>query len=258
MLNRTAIMRNLRLRLLVILPALLYTMISPVVITAAQLNKFVFTQLRYDGQWDPYPETWGDIIEFLATATSISPQRERRVASIDDKELFSSPFLVILGSESFPKFNKNQRELFRRYLSNGGIVLVEDSSAMRGGAFDSSFRSELAAVFPELKLKKLPIDHPLMRSYYFLRKVSGRRLVNNFVEGIDISGRTALIYSQNDLFGAWARDRMGNYLWECAPSGQPQRFEAQKLTMNIIMYSVTGTYKSDAIHRPFLEQKMNR
>jgi hypothetical protein len=137
------------------------------------------------------------------------------------------------------------------------LLFVEDSLGVRGGAFDAGFRREIIKVLPEKRLKILPQTHPLFRSYYLLRKVGGRRLTNEYIEGIDISGRVAVIYSQNDMMGAWARDRFGNYVWPCVPGGENQRFEAQKLTLNLIMYSVTGTYKSDAIHQEYLKQKMN-
>jgi hypothetical protein len=138
------------------------------------------------------------------------------------------------------------------------MIFAEDSSGMKGSRFDASFRSEMAKVFPELKLKRLDVDHPLFRSYYLLRKTGGRRLCNSYLEGIEIGGRVAVIYSQNDLIGAWAKDRFGNYLWECVPGGQDQRFEAQKLTLNLLMYSATGTYKSDAVHKAYIEQKLGR
>ena len=220
-----------------------------------QEDNFVFTQLKYEGAWDPYPETWQDILQFLVVTTSIKCEPERRVLTLDDKLLFSSPFLVILGTENFPVFSRAQREALRRYMSSGGLIFVENSSGVRGGAFDISFRKEAAALIPEASLKKLPADHPLYRAYYFIRKVGGRRLTSDHIEGLDIGGRTALVYSQNDLIGAWAKDRLGNYLWECVPGKEQQRFEAQKLMLNIIMYSVTGTYKSDAIHKPYLEMK---
>ncbi|MHB9154135.1 MAG: DUF4159 domain-containing protein [Endomicrobiales bacterium] len=225
---------------------------------AQQRDLFVFAQLRYEGKWDPYPETWQDILEFVTVTTSIRPMPLRRVVALDDPLLFSSPFLVILGNGSFPALNEMQRTYFRNYLSNGGLVFAEDSSGSRGSEFDTSFRREMTRVFPETRLKKLPPEHPLYRAYYLLRKVGGRRLTNNYLEGLDVGGRTAVIYSQNDLVGAWARDRFGNYLWECFPGAQEQRFESQKLTLNLIMYSVTGTYKSDAIHQPYLEQKLGR
>ena len=32
--------------------------------------------------------------------------------------------------------------------------------------------------------------------------------------------------------------------------------EARKLTLNIVMYALTGSYKADAVHQPFILQKM--
>ena len=223
---------------------------------AGTRNNVVFTQLKYDGNWDPYPETWQDIIQFLVTTTSILPERDRRVVTLDDEALFSSPFLTILGTGPFPELKAGEIIILRRYLSNGGLLFVEDSLGVRGGAFDAGFRREIAKVLPEKRLKILPQAHPLFRSYYLLLKVGGRRLTNQFIEGIDISGRAAVIYSQNDMVGAWARDRFGNYVWPCVPGGENQRFEAQKLTLNLIMYSVTGTYKADAIHQEYFKQKL--
>jgi hypothetical protein len=225
---------------------------------AGEGNRFVFTQLKYDGKWDPYPETWQDILEFLATTTNIILAQNRRVITIYDSALFSSPFLVILGNGGFPRFDSRQTELFRRYVSNGGMVFVEDSTGLKGSQFDSQFRSELSRIFPEKRLVKLEMGHPLFRAYYLLRKIGGRRITNNYLEGMDFAGRIGIVYSQNDLIGAWAKDRFGNYLWDCVPGGENQRFEAQKLTLNLIMYIVTGTYKSDAIHQPYIQMKLRR
>ena len=223
---------------------------------AQQRDRFVFAQIQYNGKWDPYPETWQDILEFIVTATSIRCEPERRVLSLADEALFSSPFVMILGSDDFPVLSEAEAKNLRKFLSNGGLLFVEDSSGLRGSRFDRSFRREIIKVFPERNLRVLPMNQPVFRSYYLLRKVAGRRITNNYFEGIEIGNRVAVIYSQNDLIGAWAKDRFGNYLWECNPGGKDQRFETQKLTLNLIMYSVTGTYKSDAIHQPFIEQKL--
>jgi len=240
----------------VISSALVLISVSVFPAFGGQQDRFVFTQLKYDGDWDPYPEAWQDIRAFLVTTTSIDAEPARRVVEMTDKQLFSSPFLVILGTGVFPRFSEKDRQTLRRYLSNGGLLFVEDSSGRRNSEFDASFRAEAARLFPEIPLRRLPPEHPLYRSYYLVRKVGGRRLCNDFMEGIDLGGRTVLIYSRNDLVGAWGKDRFGNYLWECSPGGQEQRFEAEKLTMNLIMYSVTGTYKSDAIHKQYIEQKL--
>ncbi|MBA3052937.1 MAG: DUF4159 domain-containing protein, partial [Candidatus Omnitrophica bacterium] len=69
-------------------------------------------------------------------------------------------------------------------------------------------------------------------------------------------GRWVIVYSRNDIFGAWARDESGRFIYSCYPGGEAQRLEAVKITVNIVMYSLTGTYKKDIIHRDFIERKL--
>ena len=51
---------------------------------------------------------------------------------------------------------------------------------------------------------------------------------------------------------------LGRPLLPCLPGGEPQRHNARKLTLDILMYSLTGSYKSDAVHQPYLLQKMRQ
>ena len=88
--------------------------------------------------------------------------------------------------------------------------------------------------------------------------MSGRILNKQYLEGITSGGRVAVIKSHNDLMGIWPRDRVGNWKNELIPSRTNQRKEAIKLTLNILMYSVCGTYKSDPVHQPFIKRKLGR
>lgn len=226
---------------------------------AEQRDRFVFTQLKYADNWDPYPGVHSEILRFLHLTTSIKTLPERRVVGLDDELLFSSPFLLILGSEEFPVLKEKEVETLRRYLKGGGIILIDESSGQKENSFDKAIRREFGRILPDGEWIKLPKDeHPVFRSFYLLRTVSGRRIVNNYLEGINLSGRTAVIYSQNDLFAAWVKDRLGNYLYSCLPGGETQRLETIKLTANIFIYALTGTYKTDYIHQPFIKEKMKR
>jgi hypothetical protein len=223
---------------------------------SSQRDRFVFTQLKYDGDWDPYPFVYRDVLSFVVVATSIRVLPERRVVTIDDKLLFSSSFIIMLNNGSFRGFTDKQRKILRRYLNNGGTMFIEDSSAQIQSKFDSLVRKELSKLYPDSKLYRLKQDNVLYKTFYLIRHVTGRKLVNNYLEGMDIAGRTAVLYSQNDIFGVWARDNFGNYFLRCIPGGEDQRFESQKLTINIIVYSLTGTYKNDKIHQPFIKKKL--
>jgi hypothetical protein len=95
------------------------------------------------------------------------------------------------------------------------------------------------------------------QSFYLINAVAGRQRVNPYLEGITIDDWTPVIYSQNDLSGAWSRDRYGKWLHECAPGGEAQRLSAFKLGINIIVYSLTGDYKKDLVHHPFIRRRQN-
>lgn len=117
-------------------------------------------------------------------------------------------------------------------------------------------------LYPEQPLSKLSTDHAVFRSFFLLRGVAGRRVSEKYLEGVSLGGqnggegRTAVIYSPNDVMGAWVKDNLGQYVYSCEPGGEPQRWESFKLMLNIVYFSLTGTYKKDAIHQPFIERKL--
>ena len=242
---------------IIILYLFIFTL-SNELLYSQQRDRFVFTQLKYSGDWDPYPYVYYDILNFLTLTTSIKALPERRIVTLNDKLLFSSPFIIMLNNGKFNGFNNEEKILLVKFLYNGGTIFIEDSSGIKYSEFDIKIKKELEEIFPDKKLQKLPKLHPVFKSFYLLKGINGRKIVNNYLEGIEIQGRTAIIYSQNDIFGAWVRDKFGNYVYECIPGGQQQRFEAQKLTLNLIVFSLTGTYKSDFIHQLFIEEKLKR
>ncbi len=237
---------------------LIIILICPSLIFAQQGSNFVFCQLKYNGRWDSHPTSFGEIIHFLTSTTSITVELNRREFTLKDKELFSAGFLYMGGTEEFTSFSDEERENLKRYIYGGGVLLIDDCLGKKNFGFDKAVRRELKQIFPEEELKRIPNEHVIYYSYYLLKGVGGRKIVSPYLESIDIDGRTAIIYSQNDLGGAWARDKLGNWLYDCIPGGEIQRLEAMKLMVNIIIYSLTGTYKTDAIHESFIKKKTGR
>jgi len=220
-------------------------------------DKFVFSQLKYrGGNWDPYSTGFDEIVNMLTATTSIKPEPKRNDISLSDKNIFISPFLWMTGDSEFQDFTEEEIGILRQWLLCGGLLIIDDTSGSRNYGFDLSVRKLIKKIFPDTELEKIREEHAVYRSFYLMRGVGGRRIVNRYMEGIDVEGRTVLIYSQNNIYGAWARDRMGNWLYECIPDGETQRIEAMKLTINLIVYSLTGTYKKDMIHQPYIDQKL--
>lgn len=219
---------------------------------------FFFSQIRYrGGSWDTNPHFVEAIVEELEMRTSIDASRERRLMDLSDPDLFFSPFLFMAGNYEFEPFSPQERESLRRYLTFGGFFFAEDTLGAKGYGFDRALRAELKKVFPHQDLKRLPLDHPVYRSFYLINHIGGRQLVSPYFEGITLDHWTPVIYSQNDLSGAWSRDKLGKWIHECPPGGETQRSLAFKAGINMIVYSLTSDYKRDLVHHPFIKKRLS-
>ena len=234
---------------------LLLAALTSTAVIGGQGSSFVFTQLKYPGNGDPYPDSHSEILYYLETTTSLRVDKERRVIEADSRMLFSSPFIFFTGRGSYPLFSDEDILNLRRYVEGGGIILIETGGDT---GFKESADRTIKRVLPGYEYRKIPSDHAVFRSFYLIDFVSGRTINSPYLEGIMVSSRYSVIKSANDLAGVWPRDRMGNWKYTLVPGKYRQRNEAVKLTLNILMYSVCGTYKNDPVHQPSIKRKLGR
>jgi hypothetical protein len=214
--------------------------------------------LRYPGNWDPNPRAAGRFLDVLRRRTSIEPARNRRVLNLRDPELFRYPFLYVAGRGSFPELGADAEASLRRYLEHGGAVLFDDATGVADSGFAEGAAALLSRVFPGRPLRPLPADHTVFQSFYLLRDVPGRKIVRPFLYGVDLEDLTPAILCPNDLSGAWEGDRLGGYTHVCTPGGERQREMTFRLGINLVLYAVTGNYKKDQVHIPFILKRRRR
>ncbi len=220
-------------------------------------NTFALAQLKYQGsRWDPRPRATISLMREVRQRTSVETHDERQVVTLQDPALFAFPFLYMTGEQSFPPLSDADLTILRRFLLFGGLMLIDDARGNKGRDFDTSIRRDIARLFPQRPLKVLPPDHTVFRSFYLIRMVGGVRVVNPYLEGVEIGDRTPLLYCQNGLGAAWERDFLGNWVSPCHPGGEAQRLEAFKLGVNCVLYALTVNYKQDLIHIPFIRKKL--
>lgn len=226
---------------------------------APRPDRFVFAQLRYrGGDWDPRPGAAAPLMQELMRRTSVRADLQRRVVTLTAPELFSFPFLYMAGKYDFQPFSDREVRRLRRFLSFGGFLLADNTLGQLGYGFDRRFRQEMQRVFPERELRKVPLTHALLRSYYLLRRIGGRVAASPYLEGIRLGETTPVAYCHNDLAGAWERDGLGRWSHPCVPDGEPQRRDAFHLGVNLILYAMTGNYKQDLIHVPFIRRRLTQ
>ena len=150
------------------------------------------------------------------------------------------------------------------YLRHGGIIMFDTADQMGiGGGGDSA--GSLRHLLRDMDVPPLipaPPDHVLTKSFYLLRDFPGRYdggvIWVEQGEGRINDGVSGVIIGSNDWAGAWAIDNAGRPLYATVPGGDRQRELAYRFGVNLVMYALTGNYKSDQVHVPAILERLGQ
>lgn len=171
--------------------------------------------------------------KFLSTAaevTGLNVLPQFNTVQLDTTALFESPFTVISGEGSF-RFSEGERKNLHQYLTSGGFLLA--SPGCSDTKWDKSFRAEMKALFPDAPIKKIAMNHPIFSLFYQVDRLNLKSGGTTLVEGIEIDGRIALIYSSDGLNDA--RNAKG-----CCCCGGNMIKESQLVNVNILLHALTN------------------
>ena len=204
----------------------------------------------------------------LSRRTAVEPG-EPLAVDIDADELIFFPLLYwpVVGDEATPSANAIER--INRYLDTGGTILFDtrdgddDTPGPFGGAAVAAQRlRRLTAGLKLPPLVPIPPDHVLTKSFYLMHEFPGRWNVGTlWVEPVEDrvnDGVSSVIVGANDWAGAWAADREGRPVFACVPGGEAQREMALRFGINLVMYVLTGNYKSDQVHVPAILERLGQ
>ena len=217
--------------------------------------RMTFAQVRHLGRWDPRPDGLSRLAWEIAKRTSIETSPVVKPLGLADPDLFRYPFAVLSSDGAFPAPADAEVAALRRYLSYGGFLLLDDAAGVRSGPFEESARALVSRIVAGAQLQRVPREHVLYKSFYLLDGPSGRVAVTPDLEGLELGGRLAVLYSGNDLIGALSRDSLGTWEYEVTPGGEQQREKCIRLGVNIAMYSLCLDYKEDQVHIPFIMKR---
>lgn len=201
---------------------------------------FWFTRLRYNsGDWDVDQRMPANLLTSLVDYTTLRVDPKEHVVALSDPAMLSAPFCYLAGHKAV-EFSGVEARNFERYVRNGGFVFVDDCNHDIDGLFAKSFEAQIARIFGDDALKKLPKDHPVYTSFFkfdgppatsFELNGWGDDLIHDYLKGITINGRLGLLYSNKDYGCEW------DYDW------RNKRFLAVDNTrfgVNIVMYALTN------------------
>jgi hypothetical protein len=160
-------------------------------------------------------------------------------------------------------------ERINRYIDTGGTILFdtrdsddETPGPFGGAAVAGQLLRRLTAGIKIPPLVPIPPDHVLTKSFYLMHEFPGRWNVGTlWVEPVEDhvnDGVSSVIVGANDWAGAWAVDKDGQPLYAAVPGGEAQREMALRFGINLVMYVLTGNYKSDQVHVPAILERLGQ
>ncbi|MDN2566626.1 DUF4159 domain-containing protein [Aquibium sp. A9E412] len=214
---------------------------------------------------------------FLAQKTAFEPGEPAGV-DIDSDELAFYPLIYWPMAPDAAMPSEAAIARVDAYMRQGGTVLFDTRDQFSGGFRDGGAVSpgtqRLRDILSGLNvpaLEPVPDDHVLTKAFYILSEFPGRyRGSPLWVEAaLDAESRadrpvrtgdgvSPIMITGNDLAGAWAIDSDGGALLPTVPADPLQRVYAFRAGVNIMMYMLTGNYKSDQVHVPVLLERLGQ
>lgn len=153
------------------------------------------------------------------------------------------------------------------FLKNGGTILFDLREAGSGQILgrQSSGTQALQRLSQGINIPPLapvPTDHVLTKSFYLMQEFPGRFSGNTvWIESTEAQindGIAAVLVGSNDWAAAWAVNEFGQPLFPVVPGGERQREQAYRFGVNLVMYAMTGNYKADQVHVPFILERLGQ
>ncbi|MDD9910896.1 MAG: DUF4159 domain-containing protein [Ahrensia sp.] len=214
---------------------------------------------------------------FIASRTSLEPGEPVGVDIASD-ELVFYPLLYWPVDADSPVPDADAMARVDAFMKQGGSVIFDTRDQLSGGFGGGGVTPatqrlrDILAALDVPPLEPVPEDHVLTRAFYLLNVFPGRYLDGQlWVESSAVEeeaspdrptrlgdGVSSIMITSNDLAGAWAVEADGAPSLPIVPPNPTQRVYAYRTGVNIVMYTLTGNYKSDQVHIPALLERLGQ
>jgi len=175
-------------------------------------DALVFAQLRTNGVWNTEPGAAGNLLRYLDRNLQVKASYLKKAVTAGRDPLDAYAFLYLSGITDF-QFSPEERAALRDYVLKGGYLLVDNSLGL--SEFDRAARGELARIFGDDCLTRVPADHPVFTAgpypmaaanYTLAVRARNPDLKTPWLEGVRIQDEYRVFYSPMDLAAGWQGD----------------------------------------------------
>ncbi len=153
------------------------------------------------------------------------------------------------------------------YMKNGGTIFFDlrDNAANPGSGPTGEALRRILLKLDVPPLEPVPENHALTKSFYLMKEFPGRyQGAPLWVESQDdpaasgFDNVSGVVIGANDYAAAWALDDSGQPLYAVIPGPERQREMALRFGVNLVMYVLTGNYKTDQVHIPAILERLGK
>lgn len=223
-----------------------HTTTAPQLADRPERGRLDVANLRHPGGCNAAPRGLVNLMDSAGIKLKLHTHVRPELLDITDPSLFNYHLVFMHGRTAF-RLTDSERQQLKQYIERGGMLLADAICA--SPAFSESFRREMAVIFPNRKLERIPVEDPLLGTTYGgsdLRTVSRRdrktdgdagvlettvRKVQPDLDGIKVGDRWGVVFSPYDLSCA---------LEKHDPRGCPgyTQEDAARIGLNVVLYSL--------------------
>ena len=206
--------------------------------TPPSFDQMFLAQVVYDGEWKTRHAATSMLLHTFNLKTEMPVKFGMKELRLTDEGIFDSPALYLTGHEHFALSPAEIAQL-RQYILSGGFLVAEACCGRKG--FDLAFRETMAKALPEHPLTVVPETSAVFSLPNAVEHVAvtpalaaqlKRTVVRPALQGIDLGGRYAVLYSPYGMAGGW----------ELCQSPYAHGYDsagALRLGQNILLYAAT-------------------
>jgi hypothetical protein len=207
-------------------------------------GKLYAARLLHPGGCNAAPAALANLLRVAGEQLKLRVDPQARELAMTDPKLFHYHIVFMHGRHDF-RLSTAERKALGTYLERGGMLMADSICSSRD--FTEAFKREMAAIFPDRRLERIPPSDPLFSSEYGgdnLASVARRepqragdgpleskiRQGEPYLEGIKLADRYGVIFSPFDLSCALENHES----LEC--EGYTRK-DAARIGLNILLYS---------------------
>ena len=217
------------------------------------------------------------LTRILKERTAVEPG-EPMAVDIESDEIAFFPLLYWPVTTSQSQLSARALDKVDTFMRNGGTIVFDtrdqDTALPLTTGRTASGSQILRRMLSGLDippLQPLNQEHVLTRAFYLLREYPGRwasgrvwvEAQNAATDGQAAAttasdGVSPIIVGGADWAAAWAEDDEGRPLAAVVPGGDRQREIAMRFGVNLVMYTLTGNYKTDQVHVEHILERLGQ